>query len=173
MWYQLIKALPIYPFVSPEKSSFRCQLPRWWPQKKKDLTDWCTCMGKKGHGLSGSVFFNHSHLALRAHPSCCKLVMPNPPNSGGRVTLGQVIKQSPPFTSFLPLHRKPLLILSMDLSAQVGRSTAMAKYTIMEVSTNWTSTFLPSIVNKSTFQPGNWSAIFINYWLDLSLGQFV
>ena len=44
------------------------------------------------------------------------------------------------------------------LRAQGGRSIAIAKYTNMEVSTNWTKIFLPAFVSKSAFQPGSRSA---------------
>jgi hypothetical protein len=41
--------------------------------------------------------------------------MPKPPSSRGRHTLVQATRQWPPFASFLPLHKNPLLILSIAL----------------------------------------------------------
>uniref|UniRef100_A0A0A8ZRY4 Uncharacterized protein n=1 Tax=Arundo donax TaxID=35708 RepID=A0A0A8ZRY4_ARUDO len=103
---------------------------------KKALTAGCTWIWKTAQGLSGLVFCSHNHRIRRAHPSCCRWEMPRPPSSGGRVTLGQANRQCPPFASLLPLQRKALLILSIALRAQGGRSIAIAKYTNMEVSTN-------------------------------------
>lgn len=65
----------------------------------------------------------------------------------------------PAFSSFLSFHRKPLLILSIALSAKGGRSTTIVKWTNMEVSTNWTNTFLPALVSRSAFHSERWSAI--------------
>jgi len=94
---------------------------------KKALTCGEEWIGKKAHGFPGSVFWSHNHLNRRVHPNFCKSEIPKPLKSGGRVTLGQAIKQWPPLVSFLPLHKKPLLILSMACNVPVGRSRASTR----------------------------------------------
>jgi len=66
--------------------------------EKKDLTFLESCIGRKAHGLSGSVLATHGHLILRAHPSL-RLKIPSPPNSIDLHTLPQATKQCPPLIS--------------------------------------------------------------------------
>src|SRR6185369_13503572 len=86
-----------------------------------------TCSGKLAQGISGSDFLSQGHLTRRAIPSDLKSEIPSPPSSFVRQTLGQAIRQCPPFASLRPLHKKLLLILSMAFTAQVGNSIAMAR----------------------------------------------
>lgn len=62
-------------------------------------------MEKDAHGRLGSVFCNQSQRTRSSQPKSRRLVKTSPPSSGGLVTFGQVFKQCPPLTSFLPLHR--------------------------------------------------------------------
>jgi hypothetical protein len=73
------------------------------------------------------------------------------PSSGGRITLGQVTKQCPPFTAPHPLQRK-LRILSMALSAHGWRSIAMASQHGGEDVLHKNS--FQALVIKSAFQLG-------------------
>jgi hypothetical protein len=82
--------------------------------------DW---IGKKAHGFPGPVFWSHSHLSCRAHHKFWRSDIPRPPNSGGRVTLGQAIKQWPPLTSFLPFHKREKSGLHPQTIAKVRFST--------------------------------------------------
>jgi hypothetical protein len=77
--------------------------------------------------MPGPVFFSQSQRNLRAQLIFCRFKIPNPSNYFGLVTLFQATKQCPPIASFLPLHRKFLLILSIVLITQEGRSMAIIK----------------------------------------------
>jgi hypothetical protein len=60
-------------------------------------------------------FSNQNHFAYNAQLFNCKLGTPRPPKLSGLVTISQGTRQLPPFTSFLPFHRNPLRILTIDL----------------------------------------------------------
>ncbi|ONM17127.1 hypothetical protein ZEAMMB73_Zm00001d003539 [Zea mays] len=81
--------------------------------EKKSLDLLGTCIGSPAHGRLGSVLCSHNHLMRRAQRSSGRLEILNPPNCKGWHTLPHATKQCSPFTSFLPFHRKPFLILSM------------------------------------------------------------
>ena len=74
---------------------------------KKSLTEAWTCIGKEGHDMSGWVLANQSHCIVKAHAKDLRSWIPCPPSSLRWQTLRHVIKQCPPFASFLPLQKKP------------------------------------------------------------------
>ena len=114
--YHHIQALPMQPAV---QNKVFMPFSTWVmiATLKKNLTDWWTWIGRKAQGLLGSVLCSQSHLNLRAQFNCCSCEMPSPPSASGQVTLDQANKQCPPFISFIPFQRKPLLILSIALRA--------------------------------------------------------
>ena len=111
---QLTQTLAIYPFICPKHGVLTVAHHRR-NRCREDLNR-RMCIHFKGcPWLASSVFCNQSQRILRAQLIFCRCEMPNPPNSFGLVTLLQATKQCPPITSFLPLHRKLLLILSIAL----------------------------------------------------------
>jgi hypothetical protein len=50
----------------------------------------------------------------------CRLGIPKPPRLIGLVTISQETRQLPPLASFLPFQINSLLILSIDLTIQLG-----------------------------------------------------
>ena len=75
-----------------------------WPSPKStDIEAWNIAStmgsfssGSRCHDRATSVRIIHSHLMRSAYPKCCKSMMPKPPSSGGRQTLGQASKQCLP-----------------------------------------------------------------------------
>ena len=84
-----------------------------------NIANVCICTGIS-QGRFGLVFSIQSHLICRAHPITSRLWMPNPPNSSGHMTFSQATRQHPPFASFLPSYKKPLLILSIAWMNHLG-----------------------------------------------------
>jgi len=78
-----------------------------------------TGMSKPAQGRSGLVFFypKPSHLQHPSHD--LEVWMPSPPSSSGCMTFPQATKQHPPLASFLPFHKK-LLILSIAWMNHLG-----------------------------------------------------
>jgi len=72
-------------------------------------------------GLESSVQSCHNQCNLRARPNLLRSGTPKPPRYLGRVTVGQLTRQWPPFAFFSPFHRKDLLILSIFFYAHAAR----------------------------------------------------
>ena len=110
--------------------------------------------GSCDHGRELSVFCSHSHLMRSAYPKISKLMMPNPPSSGGRHTLGQESVQHPPFAEALPFQRKERLILSMHLTTQGEMAMANEVWMGMAESLALISTVRPALLRSEAFQAG-------------------
>lgn len=88
----------------------------------------CTAISRPAHGQSDRVFSNQSHRIWYAQPMISRLWIPRPPRSMSLLTFSQATRQQPPFTSFLPFHRNPFLILSIALMNHFGTLMTTSKY---------------------------------------------
>jgi hypothetical protein len=102
---------------------------------------------------------SQSHLACSTQLLYIKFGIPSPPRSSGLVTLSHATRQCPPFTSFLPFHKKPRRILSIAPITHLGTFMAMKRYTGIAESTNRTKAVLPARFRSGAFQPGSRLAI--------------
>lgn len=126
--------------------------------------DW---IGKTALGLSCSVFLKQKPSDFQCPAKGLEVqntYLPSPLSSLGWQTLGQVRKQWPPFVSILSCHRKPLLILSIALWNQGGRSKA-------PVSTNCTKIACPAHVNRSAFHAGSYNSLNVGF-IELFQGEW-
>ncbi|KAG2617813.1 hypothetical protein PVAP13_3NG258010 [Panicum virgatum] len=115
---------------------------------------------RPAHGRSGLVFSNQSHRICNAQPIISRLWIPSPPRSRGLMTFSHATKQLPPLISFLPFHKKLLLILSTARMNHLGTLIAISRYIGMAVRTNLTNTARPAKLIREAFQPGSLLAIF-------------
>jgi len=89
----------------PIKMELRSPTTETMVTEKKALTEAWTWIGKEGHDMSGWVLANQSRCILKAHAKDLRSWIPYSPSYLRRQTLCHVIKQCPPFASFLPLKK--------------------------------------------------------------------